>query len=300
MNPPKTLPLIYHGPYPYEPDGLDFKGKSFSRLSNHSKGRSSLTRFTLNRFKTVLITLFLSPLFAPLSQAAVIQTCEGNQSVTVGSYVVGTNYWNPKACGGRQCIAINDKTGSFTVTDDSFSCAPEVASYPFIFYGSHFGSLSPNSILPMKITNLKNVTTSWDFQSPTEGSWDAAYDVWFSRGPSTVGGFRGGAELMIWLDYRGNVPPAGQKVGQVLIDGKNWTLWEGPIGWNYIAYLADDPVTSVKDLDLMNFLKDSMSRGFIDSSWYLSAVEAGDELRTGGAPFTSHSFSVSVNRPPLN
>ena len=45
------------------------------------------------------------------------------------------------------------------------------------------------------------------------------------------------------------------------MDGKKWTLWEGPVGWNYIAYLADVPVTSAKDLDLMGLLKDFMNRG---------------------------------------
>ncbi|MGH7738753.1 MAG: GH12 family glycosyl hydrolase domain-containing protein, partial [bacterium] len=230
------------------------------------------------------------------AQGKTIKTCAGNQSVTIRNYVVGTNYWNPKTCAGTQCMTINDQTGAFTVTRDSFSCAPDVASYPFIYYGSHFGSVSPGSVLPMKIGTLKTATSRWDFAVPSTGSWDAAYDIWFSQGLSTVGGFRGGAELMIWLNYRGDVPPAGKKIGAVVLDGKSWTLWEGPIGWNYIAYLADQPVTSVKHLNLMAFVKDSVTRGYIRPDWYLAAVEAGDELRTGGAPFTSKAFSVSINQ----
>jgi hypothetical protein len=45
----------------------------------------------------------------------------------------------------------------------------------------------------------------------------------------------------------------------------------------------------------MGFLKDSMNPGYLDPSWVLTAVKAGDELRTGGAPFTSRALGVSVN-----
>jgi cellulose 1,4-beta-cellobiosidase len=194
--------------------------------------------------------------------------------------------------------AIDDQTGDFTVLSDNFDCAPEVASYPFIFYGSHFGSLSPGSVLPMPVSQLKSVSSDWSFTPAASGSWDAAYDVWFSRGPSTDHGFGGGAELMIWLDYFGNVPPAGKKVGPVTLAGKTWTLWEGPVGWNYIAYLADVPVTQVTGLDLMAFIQDSRAWGYLAPDWYLAAVEAGNELRSGGAPFTSRAFKVSINPTP--
>ncbi len=227
--------------------------------------------------------------------AETIDTCAANAYVTAGSYVVGTNYWNPRQCGGEQCLSIDDQTGAFTVTQADFTCAPNVASYPFIFYGSHFGSNSPGTALPMPLTDLKCVTTSWSFTPERTGSWDAAYDIWFSRGLSTAQGFSGGAEMMLWLDYMGNVPPAGHKVGPVTIDGMGWTLWEGNIGWNYIAYLADKTMDSVSALDVTAFIKDSLSRNYLDPEWYLAAVEAGNELRTGGAPFTSHSFSVQVN-----
>jgi hypothetical protein len=51
----------------------------------------------------------------------------------------------------------------------------------------------------------------------------------------------------------------------------------------------------VTNLNLLAFFKDAESKGYIKSSWYLYAVQAGIELRTGGIPFSSDSFSVSVN-----
>jgi len=241
-------------------------------------------------------TIFSAALSLGAARGETIKTCEPNAFVTIGSYMVGTNYWNPRKCSGRQCLSIDNKTGQFTVTEANFTCAPDVASYPFIFTGSHFGVNSPGATLPMPLRDLKCATTSWGFTPTRTGSWDAAYDVWFSNSLSTAHGFQGGAELMIWLDYMGNVPPAGHKVGQVTLDGMGWTLWEGNVGWNYIAYLADKPVDSVKNLDLMAFIKDDLSRGYLDPDWFLAAVEAGNELRTDGVPFTSGAFSVSINQ----
>jgi cellulose 1,4-beta-cellobiosidase len=231
-----------------------------------------------------------------MARGETIKTCEPNAFVTIGSYMVGTNYWNPRKCSGKQCLSIDNKTGQFTVTEANFTCAPEVASYPFIFTGSHFGVNSPGTNLPMPLRDVKCVTSSWNYAPTRTGSWDAAYDVWFSTGLFTANGFRGGAELMIWLDYMGDVPPAGHKVGPVTIDGRGWTLWEGNIGWNYIAYLADKPVDSVAGLDLNAFIKDDLARGYLDPDWFLAAVEVGNELRTGGVPFTSNAFSVEINK----
>jgi hypothetical protein len=245
--------------------------------------------------RNFFVILFLS-ILAGKASGDTVTSCEPNEKVTIGSYVVGANYWNPGRCPGSQCMTIDDKTGAFTVTKADFNCAPDVASYPFIYYGSHFGSNSPGTILPLMLDQVKCVTSNWSFTPAKSGSWDAAYDIWFSTGISTVHGFGGGAELMIWLDYMGNVPPAGHKVGTVTINGMSWTLWEGPIGWNYIAYLADKPVDSVKDFDLTAFINDCMTRGYIDKEWFLAAVEVGNEFRTGGAPFTSNSFSVAINQ----
>jgi hypothetical protein len=54
-------------------------------------------------------------------------------------------------------------------------------------------------------------------------------------------------------------------------------------------------VTSVTDLDLNAFIQDALARGYVQSSWYLYAIQAGMEVRTGGMPFISNKFSVSIN-----
>jgi hypothetical protein len=54
-------------------------------------------------------------------------------------------------------------------------------------------------------------------------------------------------------------------------------------------------VTTLTNFDLLAFFKDAMARGYLQSSWYLYAVQGGNEIRSGGLPYTNNSFSVLVN-----
>jgi hypothetical protein len=231
----------------------------------------------------------------------VVKTCLAQDNVTVGSYVVETNYWNQTGCPGTQCVSINHATGAFTVTEGP-NCDNTVASYPNVLYGSSFGESSPGSALPKQVSALTQVTSSWSFSvgGAATDMFDVAYDIWFcpddTCGPN---GFNGGAELMIWLNHPNTTN--GGVVATESLDGYSWQLSTAAAGgtgntWTYIAYMIQPPmVTSVTDLNLLSFFKDAESRGYIQSSWYLYAVQAGIELRTGGIPFTNNSFSVSVN-----
>ena len=230
-----------------------------------------------------------------------ITTCAQYQGVPVGNYIVQTDYWNMGQCPGTQCVDIDDQTGSYTVTKATYSCGAAVAAYPSILYGKAFGSVSPNSDLPAQVSSLKCVNSDWTFQPTRTGRWDAAYDIWLCPdnqcGPT---GFKGGAEIMVWLDYL-NTNGWKTDEGPATIQGMNWEVWRWDVDLggglrNYVAYLAKTHTDSVKNLDLKKFLDDSQTRGYIQPSWYLYAVEAGNEIASGGIPFTSKSFSVSVNK----
>jgi len=235
--------------------------------------------------------------------AGTVETCDQYKPVTVGSYIVQTDYWNKANCPGEQCLSVDDRTGAFTVTKGSYGCNNPyiVATYPSIVYGYAFGTRTPKCDLPAQIATLKHVFTSWDFQPTHTGRWDAAYDIWLCPGDHCgPDGFSGGLEVMVWLDYSDT---NGWKtdLGPVTLGGKAWETWycgsgESGSKWGYVAYLAKEKVKSVKDLDLKAFLDDCAVRGYSKPSWYLSAVEAGNEIHSGGVPFTSKSFSVSVVR----
>jgi hypothetical protein len=101
---------------------------------------------------------------------------------------------------------------------------------------------------------------------------------------------------MVWLTYP-NAQPAGSAVGTVDIDGVGYTLWFGTTAQTYIAYLANHPTTSVSNLNLLDFINDSVARGYFPNSWYLQSIEAGIETRADCLPFSSSGFSAWVNSP---
>jgi hypothetical protein len=238
----------------------------------------------------------------PPHSTDVVTTCAQYENVPVGSYVAQADYWNEGNCPGTECMAVNTATGAFSVTQAP-NCGSTVSSYPNTLYGSSFGSTSPGSVLPMQVNALTSVTSSWAFSvgGVSTDQYDVAYDIWFCPNDACgASGFSGGTELMIWLDYQ-NTTGWEQDLGSVTLAGYNWEVWtftQGMAGntWTYLAYLIQpSSVTSVTNLNLLAFFQDAESRGYIQSSWYLYAVQAGDEIRTGGLPFDSNSFSVSVN-----
>jgi cellulose 1,4-beta-cellobiosidase len=198
---------------------------------------------------------------------------------------------------------IDKATGAFTVTQGPAACGNTVASYPNVLYGCSFGNCSPGSLLPMQVSALSTVTSSWDFHvgGTASDQYDVAYDIWFCPDEGCgASGFAGGTELMIWLDYK-NVTGWQNDLGPVTLAGHNWEVWQatmgsGPTSWTYLAYMIQPTtVTSVADLDLGAFFRDAATRGIIQNSWYLYAIQAGNELRTGAIPYDSNSFSVSIN-----
>jgi cellulose 1,4-beta-cellobiosidase len=223
--------------------------------------------------------------------------------VNVGSYTVQSNYWHKDLCPGTQCMEINKTNAAFAVTQGPPACGDTVATYPNVLYGCSFGNCSPASMLPMPVSALSTVTSSWDFSvggAPSD-QYNVSYDIWFCPDNNCgTSGFPKGTELMIWLDYK-NVHGWQTDLGTVTLAGHTWEVWQATIGsgadsWTYLAYMIKSPmVTSVTDLDLNEFFRDLAARGAIQNSWYLYAIQAGSELRTGGVPYSNNSFSVSIN-----
>jgi hypothetical protein len=233
------------------------------------------------------------------------RSCENFASVNVGNFNIQSNYWNVGVCPGEQCIEVNTSTGAFSVTQGIPDCGDHVSSFPNVLYGCSYGNCSPGSVLPMPVKSVYKLNSSWDFAvgGTSNDRWNAAIEIWFCP-DDTCGadGFPGGFELMVWLDYS-NAKGWKDHLGTADLAGYTWDVWKGDMAaagalksWGYMNYIIKGPmITSVTKLNLNAFVKDAIERGYLPDTMYMFAVQAGSEIRSGGIPFNSNSFSLSIN-----
>jgi cellulose 1,4-beta-cellobiosidase len=225
--------------------------------------------------------------------------CGGAQaSVGGGRYIVQNDEYNS---GANECVT-TDGGADFTVATSNMATPPGApGGYPSIYQGCHWGSCSAGGLAanPIQVANLTagEVTTSWSTTQPagTGSTYDTAYDIWFNHAAATNGA-PDCAEVMVWLGHQGSLRPYGTAVAaHVDLGGVRYTVWEGVQTTEpTISYEMDNPAASVTGLDVYPIARDAVSRGYISSSCYLIAVEAGFELWRGGAGLATNAFSVQV------
>jgi hypothetical protein len=234
------------------------------------------------------------------AQASTTTTLTGMQQVPVanGTAAVQNDEWGS---GEPESIATTGNAG-FTVVNSSIANATNSApgAYPSIYSGCHWGDctrggLAAHPVPVSALTTPGTVRTSWSTTQPAGNAYDVAYDIWFNQTPTTTGQ-PNGAELMVWINHHGGVEPYGAKVGTADINGVSYTVWEGAQSWgDTISYVMNNPVTSVKNLDIGGLAADAVQRGYVQKSWDLIDVEAGFELWQGGAGLATNSFSVNLS-----
>lgn len=206
-----------------------------------------------------------------------------------GRYVVQNNVWGADT---PQCIRAAQE-GGFTIATAGHSSDTngKPAAYPSIYVGCHYGRCSRGSGLPMsgQSPEFGSIEASVGVSYIAEGSWNAAFDLWFDPTPRRDGQNRG-AEIMVWLGKRGSVHPVGSEAGTVTLEGVTWRVWHGNSGWNIVSYV---PESNITDLDLRpaTFLADAVARGFARNEWYLTSLQVGFETWVGGEGLAVDSFS---------
>jgi hypothetical protein len=193
----------------------------------------------------------------------------------------------------RLCLAVSGGWPNFTVSRSSVrSRHSDPQAYPFVLRGCSWGTCSPGSGLPRRVSALRRPGATWYTSQRAGGTWDAAFDIWFGRHRLRTGQARG-AELMIWLNARGLGVPSRARV--VHLAGTRWYLqhWRACHRggcWNYLQFRRVRPVTGVHGLRLMPFIHHAEARHLIKRQWWLENIEAGFELWHGGAGLATKWF----------
>nr|WP_306255649.1 hypothetical protein [Mycobacterium paragordonae] len=211
---------------------------------------------------------------------------------TIGNaYVVQNNAWNN---GGGQAITVTDN--GFTITTENGSAPTNGAplGYPSIFDGVHYGTSSPGTNLPIQLSKIQTATSSVTYTYPTSGIYDASYDIWLNPTPITTGVNQ--QEVMIWFNHTGPIQPVGSVIGNATIDGQNFAVWKGSNGQNnVVSYVANSPITSWNNFDVMGFINHTETVEPVTNSWYLTSIQAGYEPWSGSVGAGVSGFSALVN-----
>jgi len=236
------------------------------------------------------VCLFFLGMSAP---AAAQSTCSPTNVTALdgGLYDFQMNEYDSSL---EECATINGLGFTITTADFSNATNGSPATYTSLFRGCHWGTCTSSNPFPIEESNIASATTSVKITQPSGYNNDAAYDIWFNQ-TSTTSGQPNGTEIMIWLNHQGSIEPFGSQVATATIDGASYAVWTGnQSSWKIVSYVATSPVTSVSNLNLLPFFSDAVSRGSLESSWWLIDVEYGFEIWTGGQGLAMSGFSVSA------
>ncbi|MDT7846689.1 GH12 family glycosyl hydrolase domain-containing protein [Streptomyces justiciae] len=248
------------------------------------------TRALWGAVLTTLVALAALLGSAPASQADTT-ICEEFGSTTIqGRYVVQNNRWGTSA---TQCISVTDSGFRVTQADGSVPTNGAPKSYPSVYNGCHYTNCSPGTNLPARLSSIASAPSGISYTYVSGAVYDAAYDIWLDPTPRTDGVNR--TEIMIWFNRVGSVQPVGSPVGSATVGGRQWQVWSGNNGGNdVLSFVAPSAIDSW-NFDVMDFVRQAVSRGLAQDNWYLTSIQAGFEPWQNGAGLAVNSFSSSVN-----
>ncbi|MGC3000469.1 GH12 family glycosyl hydrolase domain-containing protein [Streptomyces sp. G35A] len=217
--------------------------------------------------------------------------CEQYGSTTIqGRYVVQNNRWGTS---GTQCVTATDTGFRVTQADGSVPTNGAPKSYPSVFNGCHYTNCSPGTNLPARISGISSAPSGISYGYVSDAVYNASYDIWLDPAPRTDGVNR--TEIMIWFNKVGPIQPIGSQVGTATVGGRTWQVWAGSNGSNDVLSFVAPSAIGSWNFDVMDFVRQAVTRGMAQNDWYLTSVQAGFEPWQNGAGLAVNSFSSTVN-----
>jgi hypothetical protein len=228
------------------------------------------------------------------------------------NYIIQNNAW-----GAGAGLVLDYTNNSFTVTSATGSGQSAPASFPSIYVGANgftnqgAYTTSTTDNLPVQIGSIASANTTFRW-SGNNGSYNAAYDVWFANASPAGQRYNDGINgfIMVWLaSPSGGQVPIGSDSGDETIAGHDWDVWVGNRGTGPSsegAEIASDPNARVVSFVIKGGAVNSLTfnlKDFIDvatanyqfsSSMWLTDVFAGFEIWNGGQGLTVDEFAIDV------
>jgi hypothetical protein len=166
-----------------------------------------------------------------------------------------------------------------------------VKTYISLVYGWQWGFKIQNTGLPVQISSGRAINCGWNFAVNTTGTINVSYDMWLHTTNAPTYQTNPTDEVMVWLYRSGGAGPIGSRqVQAVSLGGTTWDIYRGMNGsTNVFSYVRTTNATT-QVLNMMSVMQDLVTRGWVQSSKYLSAIQAGTEVYTGSGDLTTYGF----------
>lgn len=225
--------------------------------------------------------------------------CTRDASIITGKYWINNNQWGADGLSGQQCIQSTCQTGDLVGWNTDWSWnggSGGVISFASLVFGWQWGWKVNNTGLPVQISSNSNVTCGWNFTVSQTGIINVAYDTFLHTTSSPGSNDDPTDEVMVWL-YRANgAGPIGSRSTTVNIAGTDWDLYDGRgvhPEWNVMSYVRTTNATTAI-LNLSDFMRDLVQRGWLSGSKYLSTVQAGTEVSSGSGELQTSGFYCRI------
>ena len=220
------------------------------------------------------------------------------------TYVVQNNVW-ANDNGAGQTVTGTGTSYSISMQSNNNATNGAPASFPSAFIGSNHGRTSNTATLPKQVSAIlassEGVPTAWRWSGGNAGgSYNVAYDIWFSQTAAGDATTPSATYMMVWFHRTGGVQPLGiERAANVSIGNRNWDIWWCDSGCqdgvDVVTYLpADDSAINEWAFNLKDFMADANSRNKLDGGWYLTNVFGGFEVWSGGVGLTTNNFCAIV------
>jgi len=220
----------------------------------------------------------------------------------VSGYLLNNNVWGKeKSPDGWQLVDVL-KSGeklswavryNWPVGSDPHS----VKCYPSVVTGWQWGAWSTDGRLPVQVSELAKAVTGAAVKLDHPGVQNVAYDLWFHAGAPVRSEDKPSDELMIWMGRYGGAGPLGKLQEKVRIDGAEWELWFGDIGWKVFSFVRTENTASWR-VDAKAFIDYLVAKGFMPATKQLSSVQFGTEVfrSPGDARFEVMDYFVEIGK----
>jgi hypothetical protein len=212
------------------------------------------------------------------------------------TYIVQSNVWGSGSA--QQTISYNGNTFQVTQQTGNNSSNAGPVSYPSVFIGSNNNRSSSTAGLPRAVSSLGTIQScvTHNGTGSISGLYNASYDIWFSTSSGGDSGNPSGGYVMLWLYKPSGAQPLGSiEQSAASVGGLTVDVWYGTNGGRPCTSYVVRSAMGTYSGNLAPFIQDAVTRGHVQSSWYLTNVFFGFEIWSGGVGLSLSNCSISLS-----